>query len=401
MDPFEERLKSLRLRRPSAEFGKPETLAKEMDQRAVRPTFIERIHNMSWKAKAASMVALAASIAVAYLALTVATSGSVAFAQVAEKLQSARTLSYDWEMRQESDGKLVSKGRNQCMVPGKLRIEYDGESAQHSYAVLDMAAGKVLFVDEKQKSAHVNPLASGEKQDMAAQTIEDVRSLKSKDARLIGEKKIDGVQAKGYEIAGKRDSKTVWADVVTGNPVRVEIRRKDPRSGPTVDVWTNIKLDEPLDEKLFSVEPPAGFSTTPSLANDPTVTPANFVANFLTIYAKHMDGQFPKRLQDAVPELGKKLAPPNSAPKAIEAPSREMMQVAFYGAAMAAVTNRSPQGERWQYYPGRKFGDANTIVFWFYDKKKDVYHAVYGDLHVKPVKQGDLPPLENQPANPQ
>ena len=73
MDPFEERLKSLRLRRPSAEFGKPETLAKEMDQRAVRHTFIERIHNMSWKAKAASLVALAASIMVAYLALTVAT----------------------------------------------------------------------------------------------------------------------------------------------------------------------------------------------------------------------------------------------------------------------------------------------------------------------------------------
>jgi hypothetical protein len=186
MDPFEERLKSLRLRRPSAGFGKPETLAKEMDQRVVRHTFIERIHNMSWKAKAASLVALAASIMVAYLALTVATSGSVAFAQVAEKLQLAHTLSYNWEMRQESDGKVLSKGRNRCMVPGKLRIEYDGQSAQQSYAVLDMAAGKVLFVDEKQMTALINPLVSGEKQDVAAQTIEEVRSMKSKVARPIG-----------------------------------------------------------------------------------------------------------------------------------------------------------------------------------------------------------------------
>jgi outer membrane lipoprotein-sorting protein len=392
MDPFEKRLKSLALLRPSAEFGKPETLAKEMDRRAVRYTFIERIHNMSWKAKAASMVALAGSIAVAYLALTVLTSGSVAFAQVAEKLQSARTLSYDWEIRQESDGKVLSKGRNQCMVPGKLRIEYDGPSAEHSYAVIDTAAGKVLFVDEKQKSAHLSPIAAGEKQDMAAETIEEVRSLKSNEARPIGEKKFDGIQAKGYQVDGKRDTKTVWADVVTGNPVRVEIRQQDPRSGPTLTVWTNIKLDQPLDAKRFSVEPPAGFSTTPSLAINTTGTPANFVADFLKIYSKHMNGQFPKRLQDAVKELGEKLAPANATPpKVPEAPSGEMMQVAFYGAAMAAVTNRSPRGERWQYYPDCKFGDANGIVFWFYDKKKDAYHAVYGDLHVKPVKKGDLP----------
>jgi hypothetical protein len=75
-----------------------------------------------------------------------------------------------------------------------------------------------------------------------------------------------------------------------------------------------------------------------------------------------------------------------------------MMQLAFYGAAISGVMNQSPQGERWQYYPGRKFGDANAIVFWFHDKKKNTYHAVYGDLQVKPVEKADLPPLEKQPA---
>jgi hypothetical protein len=116
--------------------------------------------------------------------------------------------------------------------------------------------------------------------------------------------------------------------------------------------------------------------------------PAHYVAEFLRIYAKHMDGQFPPRLQDAIKLLARKIGPPKEG----EAPTEEMMQLAFYGAGMAAVTMRSKAGEDWQYYPGNKLGEKDHMIFWFRDKREDKYWAVFGDLRVEEVSPQQLPP---------
>ena len=76
-----------------------------------------------------------------------------------------------------------------------------------------------------------------------------------------------------------------------------------------METWTNIKFDPPLNDALFSVEPPAGYQSQPALPVNFNLTPAEFTAKFLKIYADHMGGEFPPRLQDAMKLLSEKIKP--------------------------------------------------------------------------------------------
>ncbi len=398
MDPFETRLKSLPLRRPSVEFGKSETLVVALRRNTESMTLIQRIETMSWKSSAAALLGLAASIALAYLAVSGFGGGSAAFAQVLEKLRAAQTLSFESLMTRQNDGKVLSRGRNRYMAPGKVRIEFDGEQNQQSYIVFDTTAGKMLIVDVQQKTAQLSPLKGPENMDIAGRAIEEVRSLAEKQARSLGKKLIEGVEAKGFSIDRGTATTTVWADAA-GNPLRIEILESNNSDGLILQVWTKIKLDEPLDPKLFSTEPPPGINVKPFLPVDFNKPPVHFVAECLRIYAKHMDGKFPPQLQDAINNAIKPLTE-KLKPAEGESPSEDLMQVAFHGAGMAAVTMRSKAGEDWQYYPGHKLGEKDHMIFWFRDKREDRYWAVFGDLRVEEVPSKDLPPTPmEKPAN--
>ena len=392
MDPFETRLKSLSLRPPSADFGDPKTLAELLGRNTHHLSLIERFQNMSFKSKAATIFSLAASVAVAFIILASATGSSVAFAQVAEKLRTARTLSFDWSVERESDAKVLGHGRNLFMVPGKVRIEFAGDAGSQTYAVLDTPGQKILFADAKQKTARVVPLKASGGVDKAAKAIDDIRSFKEQGARSLGGKQIDGVAAKGFEVDRANGPITVWANAATGDPIRIEILDKKNPDGLTRQIWTNIKLDPQLDLQLFSVAPPADYKLTAGLPSKVEGTPANFVADFLKLYAKHMNGQFPPSLTDAGKTMIEKLKPVDSN----SPPSLELIQLPFYISVLSSVTGHGGQGERWQYYPGRKLGEADKIVFWLRDKKTGNYLAVYGDLRVEPIDEANLPPLEKK-----
>src|SRR5262245_17579853 len=110
MEPYESsesleaRLKALPLRRPPAEFGQPETLRALL--RSDQLTLFTRIRTMNRMSKSAIVAVLAASIA-AIAVFTVGSAGStVAFAQVAQKLSKARTLTFDSALVSQADGKL-------------------------------------------------------------------------------------------------------------------------------------------------------------------------------------------------------------------------------------------------------------------------------------------------------
>jgi outer membrane lipoprotein-sorting protein len=388
MDPFEKRLKSLSLRQPSPSFGEPGTLAAKLRRVERQRSLLERINNMSWTSKAAAIGGLAASVLVAYMALTSASGSSVAFAQVAEKLRAAQTLTFDSVTKRNADGKVLSKGRNFYVVPGKARIEYEGDNGERSYVVFDTPGSKVLMVDENHKTARVSSIKGGADKDLAAKEIEALRNLDERATQPLGEKQIEGVQVKGFQIEGDRETTTVWASTASGDPILVEILHKDFPEGPASQIWSNIKLDEPLDPQLFVSDPPPGYAVTPFLPVDFNATSAHYVAEFFKIYAKHMDGEFPPQIEEAVPLLAKKLRTPETN----QPPSDEMMQLAFNSAAMHAAMRKGIRGVDWQYYPGHKLGEADQIVFWSHDAKSGKYPAVFGDLRIESVDKEQLPP---------
>jgi outer membrane lipoprotein-sorting protein len=327
---------------------------------------------------------VAAGLPALYAILSGPAGTTLAFAEVAGKLREAQTLSFD-EVVTLHDG-TTSKGRNYYMVPGKHRREMQ-QKEDAGFAVMDFTAGKVLAVSTTRKTASVSPIHGKTERDFAGKMIDEIVSLDEKGARSLGEKEIDGIRAKGFETDSELRTTTVWANAESGHPLVIETVLKNAPGGPGKCVMTNFKLDEPLDPALFSLEPPQGYKTMPSIALDLNATPADHVAGLLAIYAGHFDGKFPAKLEDATKAVADKLKP-----KADEAPSKELLKLVSHGAGVAAVMMKTKRGERWQYDPTVELGQKDRIVFWYHDAKTKTYHAVYGDLRVEKVAKDQLPP---------
>jgi len=85
---------------------------------------------------------------------------------------------------------------------------------------------------------------------------------------FIGRQKINGVTAIGYHMRGPQDHGdiTVWADAKTQMPTQIE-----QSIGTETAIVSDITYDIELDESLFSVQPPEGYSTgTPEEDKQPT-----------------------------------------------------------------------------------------------------------------------------------
>jgi outer membrane lipoprotein-sorting protein len=390
MDPFEARLKSLPLRKPSPQFGRPETLARLREaQRSPHP-ILQRMLAMPWTSKSAALVGMLAVGFVSYVVLVGPMGSSIAFAQVAEKLRAAQTMSFDSVIKIGVDEKKETKVRTYFMAPGKIRQEMrSGE--EEGFAVMDFSSGKALMVSTTQKTAFLSPIKGGSEVDIVRNEIDELRSLKDKDSLPLGEKQIDGVRATGFEISSREKVTTAWADAQSGDPLRIEFEWKDSPVGPATEVMTNFKFDAKLDPAIFSLEPPQGYKSAPFMPIDLNATPATNLAGFLKIYADHMDGEFPPRLDlGALKSLSAKLAKSGTEGQ----PSDEQLKAISYGAGLMKGIMTTKANERWQYYPDVKRGQKDRILFWWLDQKNNTYSAVYGDLRVEKITKDQLPPAD-------
>jgi outer membrane lipoprotein-sorting protein len=398
MDPFESQLRSLPLRQPSEGFGQPETLASYLETRdrpqmVLQPqTILQRINAMPWTSKAATLVGLCAIAFVLFFVFAGPVGSAVAFAQVAEKLQAAKTISFDSVITSTADGKTLRKSRDYFMSPGKSRHEVLFPESDAGAIVIDFPAGKSIGVSSKTKTAFVGSIKGGGELDQLKKMMDYLRSLPEKSPRPLGNRQIEGVSVKGFELDSSNETTSVWAHATTGNPVRIEILHKNTRPGPQTEVMTNIKLDEKLDPELFSLEPPAGYQVRQNATMDLDGGPPSYVAGLLKTYAKYMDGEFPRSLSpDGLAPLHEKLLK-SGLLKPDQVPDQDdLLQLPGYAVAVAAVTSKLKEGQRWQYYPGVTLGKRDQIVFWYLDTKMNTYTAVFGDLRIEKVTKEQLP----------
>lgn len=88
-------------------------------------------------------------------------------------------------------------------------------------------------------------------------------------AKRLADKTIDGRPAAGFQVIETAEAfggtttwtRNYWIDPKTKLPVRIEttIRSTSPTFGDTDFVQTNFIFDQPLDEALFSTDPPEGY----------------------------------------------------------------------------------------------------------------------------------------------
>jgi outer membrane lipoprotein-sorting protein len=97
-----------------------------------------------------------------------------------------------------------------------------------------------------------------------------IREVPGDKAIELKDKFISGKLAKGFQVETTRKTpagtdtftKTYWVDPETKLPVRIEtsLRSTNPNLAESNWVRTDIVFDQPLDESLFSTDPPPGYN---------------------------------------------------------------------------------------------------------------------------------------------
>ena len=226
-------------------------------------------------------VAAAMIIAVSLLLHWFASAGSSeAFAAVLQKICNS---SYTFEMQftvpsTAAAGKPI---KGSILEPGRMRLDCEpmpGLGAISS--IIDVQSSQCLILFHQQKAAELltNPVPSrnaggGGFATLITGPVKELWNLRDGKEKSLGKKTLDGVEAEGFEVQIKDEGNIpreqllhynirIWADAKTAAPVLVEIATLPLDSSQETIEWTmsHFQFDVQLDESLFKMEPPDGYT---------------------------------------------------------------------------------------------------------------------------------------------
>jgi outer membrane lipoprotein-sorting protein len=362
----------------------------------------------------------------------------IAFAQVLEHFQSAPAFAATTKIESEEDGESPADQRIYCRG-SRIRLETPGMIAQ----VMATDLGQVLTLDMTDNTASVTDYSEEEGTLPPARPdlIVKLSTLKAGSEERVGGKIIDGRRTTGFRITSEGAGWTIWADVTTGRPVRVEM--KNEQLAKETVVVEDFIFDADLDESLFSLTPPVGYvvveqsfqiSTTQGShsssvsgglsfgASIGTTLPANsdddsnargsglsfsgsgsihasigtaysedFEGNLLEalcIWADHDHGKFPPEIS---PRTRKTLL------ERIRKSEADGKSVTGRNGKQTAVINSFTEARRLQrqdrfHYTGdgAKLGDLDRPICRWKPEGAEIWRVIYGDLSVRDLGTEDV-----------
>ena len=227
---------------------------------------------------------------------------SVAFADVMQNIQNARTLTYRNVITSADQDPQVTK--TMVLEPHLMRVELpDG-----MVWILDHGQGKTLILDSKNKEAVISTTL--QKTLGLYDTFRNFRNVPDFPVSRIGQRTIAGMQSVGFQLTRENGENViiVWADPQTSLPIRIERTVKDEIGQVIKSVTTNIIFDAELDQSLFRLDAPKGYThifvdgpheRTVKLTK--RVKSAKNMQNILRacmVYAYDHEYQWPDSLQD-------------------------------------------------------------------------------------------------------
>lgn len=295
------------------------TMAKQPPQKE-QPTKIWRMimRNQITKLVAAAVIILVMAMGVIELAKPIG-SASVAFAAAMDSIKQARTFSCT-EIFQatyqdgEEHGKYLMKQRWMFKEPDRERHEkltspwprYVGE-----VTIMDYGTRQQLELRPVEKTATLSDMSCAYDIDDNTGELKLTQLDTSLRDRLLelsagavedfGSIELDGQSVR--MLQSRRDSRitTVWVDPVTDFPVQIEIKWADQSRLPVL--YTSIQIDAELDDDLFSLEPPEGYTLSVEewgWSDDKAKIGAKVMhlGLWCVIYANDNEDEFPSELAD-------------------------------------------------------------------------------------------------------
>jgi hypothetical protein len=357
-------------------------------------------------------------------------SRNVAFAQILEQIDQAKAITW----RLTFYNHVTSKDGRRTWVETETReVAYRAPGLyrealhptihgqiEHT-TITDAVNLKSLSLVPADKRASIRELAV---------TMEDprgpfrsARELMSKpDLEWVGKRTTANGEVNVFRRAFKQPSDNqdwsydFWVDAKTKRLVAVRMPGADiydpetdpARKNPIEKEWStmtpaccmqyDIDFDAELDDSLFSLEPPPGY--TVQTEQRAQVTEKEMV-DYLGIMADYNDQVFPDQPYSID---SARLNEIYDKAKEDRTPAEQKLLDTVDHYKMASL-NMMPTGhfiedhtvkDTFRYLgKGVKLGDGNRIVCWYKLKDTGTYRAVYGDLSVKDVAPEDLPlPVE-------
>lgn len=225
------------------------------------------------KLAAAAVIIIAVLIGVNHFGGSIGGS-SVAFGEVLEYIQ---TFSYTFDLTlletaTENQGSTAFTMQAMVLELGRLRIDCSAPVGKIS-SITDFNAGKTLLLFHENKAGVIKEESVLNKSTgatgilaLSTRPIENLWNLRDGAEEQLGEKEIDGQVVTGFRVFREDQyfqyEITIWADAVRGIPVLVEVVSEPLDASYPSMKWTmnNFDLDVELDEELFSLELPAGYT---------------------------------------------------------------------------------------------------------------------------------------------
>ena len=318
----------------------------------------------------------------------VGSTGSVAWADVVRPILTARTVVFNVVM---IEGENVPINRVMNMGTQRIRSELsspDGKTIQ-VISIVDYDTSRILMLYPSQKKASLVDLKDlPEKPENVLEEMRNIITELQNDPDVsvepLGEKEIDGRIAKGFRATAPDEELTVWADPQTALPIRTEQKWRQVQF-----VCTDFQFDIEMDESLFSMEIPEGYSELPSAELPIESSTEQNLIEALRIYAEIiLDGVFPNEFigpeyLDDVKRNLKKFA---------KMSEKQRLDLALKLQSGYIFIQLLKAENDWNYVgKGVKLGDSESPVCWYRAENSETYRVIYGDLTVEDVAAEDLP----------
>ncbi|MBA7621048.1 hypothetical protein ES703_28405 [subsurface metagenome] len=337
------------------------------------------------KLAAAAVIIIAILTAIHFLGSPIE---GIAWADVVRPILTARTVVFNVIT---VEGENVPITRTMNMGTQRVRSEVlspDGKTVQ-AIAIVDFDTSRMLQLIPNQKTAVLIELKDiPEKPENVLEELRNMVTELQNDPNVLveplGEKEIDGQIAKGFRASGPDVELTVWADPQTTLPIRMEQKWRQMQF-----VYTDFQFDIEMDESLFSMEIPEGYSELPSAELPIASSSEQDLVESLRIWAEViLDGVFPEDFsaQVYVDDVHK------NREKFATLQDEQKLELAMkLGPGFIFVQLLKAEND-WHYVGKNvKLGDSESPVCWYRPEGSETYRVIYGDLSVKDVAPENLP----------
>jgi outer membrane lipoprotein-sorting protein len=236
---------------------------------AVQLAFLTRLPTTwRWMMRSPVSRAMAASVfvcAVLGVVLWFHGSGATpAFADFLQPIREAKTVKFKVTIEMKGPPPVTTTGEAMVLDAARTRFETEMPDRSKVVTIEDLSQGKQLTLEPKVKAATMltfapeRTSANGDPLAGFRSLFLNVREKPDLKRKPLGEKEIDGRRVIGFRITIEGRVVNLWGDPRTVQPVCVEMTAG--MDGSTKVTASDFVFNTDMDESLFSVEPPAGYT---------------------------------------------------------------------------------------------------------------------------------------------